>query len=63
MHMQEGMANLIVNENSGTKLKKQADSSRSGNDTHVEKGMISKDASEIDNYVAGASHEKDNITE
>ncbi|GJV08817.1 hypothetical protein Tco_1346473 [Tanacetum coccineum] len=29
--------------------------------THV--GMISKDASKIDNNVAGASHDKDNITE
>ncbi|GJW11717.1 hypothetical protein Tco_1577544 [Tanacetum coccineum] len=54
---------LIVKKNSGTKSEKQADDSRSGNDTHVEEGMISTDASEIDNNVAGASHDKDNITE
>ncbi|GKG57468.1 hypothetical protein Tco_0584894, partial [Tanacetum coccineum] len=40
----------------------QADSSRSGNDTHVEDGMISKDASVIGNNIAGSSHDKDNIT-
>nr|GFA58739.1 zinc finger, CCHC-type [Tanacetum cinerariifolium] len=30
-----------------------------GNDIHAEEGMISKDASEIDNNVAGATHDKD----
>ncbi|GJR29339.1 hypothetical protein Tco_1105571 [Tanacetum coccineum] len=37
--------------------------SRSGNDIHAKDGKIGNDASEIDNNVAGASHDKDNITE
>ncbi|GJY50347.1 hypothetical protein Tco_0441194 [Tanacetum coccineum] len=48
---------------SGIKSEKQDESNRSGNDTHAEDGKINKDALEIDNKVAGASHDKDNITE
>ncbi|GJY94812.1 hypothetical protein Tco_0511173 [Tanacetum coccineum] len=62
MQTQEGMANLIVKESSETKLAKQVVSSRAGNDTYTKDGKISKDASEIGNNVAGASHDKDNIT-
>ncbi|GJX45276.1 hypothetical protein Tco_0261952 [Tanacetum coccineum] len=54
---------LVVTESSGIKSEKQDESSRTGNDTHAEDGKINKDALEIDNKVAGASHDKDNITE
>ncbi|GJW22747.1 hypothetical protein Tco_0033369 [Tanacetum coccineum] len=56
------MANLIVKKSSRTRSEKQTDSSRSGNDTHVGDGVISKAASEIGNTVAGDSHDNDNIT-
>ncbi|GJU60958.1 hypothetical protein Tco_1238724 [Tanacetum coccineum] len=52
-----------IQDNSGTKSKKQADSSRSGNHTHAEDGKISKDDAGIGNNVVGASHDKDNIIE
>ncbi|GJX28232.1 hypothetical protein Tco_0236311 [Tanacetum coccineum] len=39
------------------------DNSRLGNDTHVGDEKIDKDASEIDNNVAKASHDKDNMSQ
>nr|GEV34159.1 hypothetical protein [Tanacetum cinerariifolium] len=68
MQTQEGEPNifdvcLIVKDNNGSKSKKQAGSSRSGNHTKAEDGKIGKDAAGIGNNVVGTSHDKDNIIE
>nr|GEW84607.1 reverse transcriptase zinc-binding domain-containing protein [Tanacetum cinerariifolium] len=68
MQTQKGEPNifyvcLIVKNNNGSKSKKQAGSSRSGNHTKAEDGKIGKDAAGIGNNVVGTSHDKDNIIE